>query len=195
MKYLISVFTLVLTATVAQASVIATLSERNTDVLLTIEGSLDISSFGSALTLSNSIDVNGFLPSNGEVFVETPFESDVDRYEFSGVLTPFGTGAISFGSFDAGGQVAFFRNGSNIQIQLPDAYTSGTKLFGQASVGGDFASLGISTGIFVTALPGNQSLTVVTTPLSAVPLPAGGLLLLSGVAVLTTLRRRKKKVS
>lgn len=178
----------------AEASVVATITERPTDLLLTIEGSLDLTSFGTPVLISNPIAINGFVAAVGDVAVRNPSQPSLLRFNLTGGFADFGGGGFSFGAFLTGDNVSFEDNGSAGRIvSLPSDYVSGEALFAQAVISGSIASRGLTVGSFLSPLPDDQSLTVIVQPLSTVPLPAALPLLLTGLGALALARSRRAR--
>jgi len=193
----------------ANASVVATISIGRDGVLTTIEGSLDLSEFGSKRNFENAFAGNFFDAQSGSVSLSkpnpsNPRTSNKDVYYVLGDLTAFGirnnsqlgcrcTEFLGGGTFSVG--TVGRRNAAglvqqNIVFGLTGGYQSGDNLFAEMIARDRAVAFGLEVGTFVTELPGDQTFTVVVEP-STVPLPASLPLLGAGLIGFFGLKRRK----
>jgi hypothetical protein len=78
-------------------------------------------------------------------------------------------------------------------LVLPGSYQTGDEIDGAGVFAGSFASLEIDAQSFALSLPGDQLINVeFATTMAAVPLPAGGALLLTELGALGFARSRRR---
>ena len=108
---------------------------------------------------------------------------------------------ITFGLWDSnddarlitdGGSTSYDGNGAS--VNLPGIVSKSLTIVAYGDItGGDFA--GCIRGTFCTLWKGNDSFTLESVDVTAVPLPAAGWLLIAGVGGLVAAGRRKKKAA
>lgn len=170
------------------AAVLFTLTEVGGDVLVSGSGSYDL----TGATFGGAALQDGFLNSSNGLAVGGPFQA-VDTYTLTLNPGAFGTGVFFNGDPDVGDVFGF--DSITGFLTVPAGYTSGSPLAGTTTfTGQNFASLGLTPGIFVYGIP-NDTLTVEVVP--SVPTLSGPWTLLAflvftalGAAVLSRNRPR-----
>ncbi len=167
-----------LTAATAQAAIIATMEEVGSDIVVSGDGTVNLTD----LTFINVTSVNvGMTPESPAIgFGADPSDGQaVDKY---GSITPpgvFGTGTGMMASSGTGDRFVVFPN----EILVPDGYISGDFLeFSNTYDNASFATAGITPGTYVWTWGSGMnedSFTLIITPApgSTALLGLGGLLL------------------
>ena len=177
----------------AASTVTITFTERQTDVLVSYAGQVDVLTFPDPLQSQIPIDPR-IEPSSGELYFGT-FAADFDRFFLTATPAPFGSGGRSaIGSMQTGDAFRVqLRAADLIELSLPQNYVSNTPLSGSMVFAGSFLSLGIdaTTTAFVS-LPGSQQIRYVFEPYTAaIPVPATLPLLASALGMILVRRRRR----
>jgi len=166
----------------AAADAVINVQEVGADVHATLSGSIDLAALGALI--SQSPGFNGYLASGGNISMNS---SNSDYYAMDVNWTAFGAGG--FGNWDISGGDAFHMF-SNPVLGLPVGYTSNSPLSASATkLGSSFASLGFSTGSWVTKLTGPNGVSDTVTVNIGVPTP--GAFALLGLAGVGAARRRR----
>ncbi|MEM7527157.1 MAG: hypothetical protein AAF416_05705 [Pseudomonadota bacterium] len=181
---------LMLLSAPANASILFSFNETPTGVEGVLSGSLDtdaLSVFNTASGLAPQIDpIDGFIATGGTVA-----GNSLEAFALAAGAT-FGLGGTTVASGSTGSDFAFntLFFGTPV-VFLPSSYISGSLLGGTIDFdGATYASLGVLPGAFVLGVLGSDE-TVTFEFNEAVPLPAGIITLLSGLGLLTIMRRRR----
>ncbi len=157
MKFLLFALMLIASGTATKGSVIVIFTERSTDVLVEISGSLDTAFFGQPQLISNSASGTS-LSSSGFLFGEGP-SAPTQKYYLGDFFISFATKSTS-GTHVSGGLFEFASNGLVDQLDLPLDYVANDPITGVATFPGSFSSLGIVSNDVSMELPGDQSILV-----------------------------------
>ncbi|GAA3856932.1 VPLPA-CTERM sorting domain-containing protein [Celeribacter arenosi] len=175
----------------ANAAVIFNIQEVGQNVQVAFSGSIDTS--GLKIWKYGEDDFAQLNSSSGTI---GQVNGDMDRYSIKFDPVSFGTGGVNFSDSVSGDSflVTDINDVARPYLALARGYTSGDHMSGQSIYSGaSFASLGLVSGTSVfTTLGNGDTITVNVRDIPAVPLPAGGLLLLSGLGGIAALRRRRK---
>jgi hypothetical protein len=177
----------------AQASVIVTMEEVGSDVVLMGSGSLNLA--GLSFFATETIDSIVF-PSVG-VFGVGPNIALVDIY--SGVTGPSNFGSGTYTVSDSGsGDTFSIDSAGQFLLDVPTGYTGGALSGSSTYANSTFASLGVTPGTYVwtwgnSDLHDSLTLEIETTP-TGVPEPATTLLLGLPIAATMLARRRAKRL-
>jgi hypothetical protein len=162
----------------APAAVLWSFQETSSDVVGSFSGSLDLTG-ASGAGISN-VSQPQMTPTLATIFSGADFTLQVDLYQIVGP-TSFGAGGTTLASSASGASLVL--GGLNGVVGVPIGYSSGTMIGGQIIfAGATFASLGITPGEYVYALP-NDTLAVRFGPAAAIPLPATLPLLLGALGL------------
>lgn len=186
-----------LLAGAAQADVVATFTQRSSDVLLELRGSVDRTLLGTNIIFSGDSLLNtGF--SNGTIRIGPGGTGPAVTYGLNDYY-PLGIKSNnSPGTYLSGPVLGFSDNGLVDQIRLQNSYVSGSTFQSFAAFAGSFASLGIiNLGQRVVTFTGTgqgagpQTLTVnfVTAP---VPEPQSLALMLAGLGAVALVCKRRR---
>lgn len=177
----------------ARASVVAVLTERPSDILIEVSGSIDTDAFSGFSSSTGNFVLGTTISSAGfRVAPPTGTAGDSTTYFLDNFYVSFATGFTS-GSFITGDIFVVADNGSSDQIRLSETYVSGSPISSSGTYPGDFAARGItSTSDVVMNLPGSQTITV-----QFVPIPEPGALpaAVLGAASLLLVRRPRRSPS
>ena len=177
----------------AAASLIFDFTEVAGNVELVVSGSIDLNATTFAFTSGNSNDL--IVPSIGAILVGDP-ETSTNNYTVPfASWTAFGPGPVSASSFDVDGgdRIALY---GNPLLGLPLGYQSGAPLSATGTIfGATFASLGMTTGSWVSTLTNGTATdtVVVNVGITAVPVPEPATLLLLGTGLGAVAARRRLK--
>lgn len=179
------------TASVASASVVAVFTERTSDVLIQVSGSIDTSAFSGFSSLTGNFALNTTVSSSGFRVAPVVTPSLISTtYSLNNFYISFAT-QFTLGSFIAGDIFVVADNGGSDQLRLDASYVSGSALSSSGTLPGDFSSLGLNTtSPVVMNLPGAQTITV-----QFVPAPEPSTLLLSALGAGCLLARRRKPLA
>ncbi len=181
----------------SQAAVLATLTEDGGDLLLTANGTIDLTGLTSigAANFAPFICPNGCGAPSG-IFVAGPTGiQTADRY-YLGIGVPAFFGSSPYLTADSGSGDFFGMSGFTGQsvLLVPEGYSSGELLSGSSIFeNATFASLGLITGVYTYTLP-NDTVTLRIGEISAAPIPAAlplFLTMLSAMGGLRWWRQRK----
>lgn len=172
------------TATAADASVVMNFTESGGNVDLTVSGNFDTTG-GDFNTGSGPFDsANTAVRGSGLAGVLTG--ADYNFYQFV-VIGPssIGPGVSNFFGDTGTGDVFLF-NWSTGNVGLALDYASGSALSGSGSFSSTtISALGLTEGNYVWEFSNGEQVTInINSDLPEVPLPAGGILLLSGLAAI-----------
>lgn len=178
----------------AEGALVFNFRQEEGVVVVVTSGALDI----NATQGIGGVAVNPFVwlhPSKASLGLVGNLQSDY-YYVSADRWTPFGAGGYQSwldvsGVVSSGDRVALFVNSS---VGVPRGYVSGAQLHGVTTLPGDYASWGLSPGIYVTEFGSGGVFDTVTVSVEAIPEPAT--LLLAGLSVgwLALLHRRKQAV-
>ncbi len=164
----------------AKASIIMTLEQSGSDVVLVGSGTADTSAISPVASASSP---NGYIGSEGAELVTT--RGGVDYYFVESGASDFGSGGYT--NADSSSGDVFGPNGS-LFIFLPTEYVSGTRLFGTATWSNTtLADLGVTTGTYTwTWASGTDSLTLYAgvDPPTGSPEPSSALLITGGLGLI-----------
>jgi len=168
-----------------KAAVIISAVESGSNVIFSYTGQLNLAGLGDPGSFDFS--VLGFgsavTPLAGSIISGGIY----DTYQYSGAFIPFGSGGTSvFGSFSGNGHIAILNSSQSQEIWVPSGYVSGAQLSGSVTFAGNFNSLGLTQGSYVTALPNDT----ITMNIGAVPAPLPLLGLGAATAFSRKLRQR-----
>lgn len=186
---------LALVAGSAQADVVATFTQRASDVQLEVTGSLDLALLGNSfLTGTNPSSV---LLTAGGFRAGLPPSTPSITYLVNNYYVSFGSGS-HIGSYLSGPNVSFDNNGTVDQVRIQSDYVSGSSFTTLGTFAGDLAGLGITSlnpvvMQFTGSGPGagTQTLTV-QFAISPVPEPQSAALMLAGLGVLGLAAKRRR---
>jgi hypothetical protein len=178
----------------AQASVIVTMEEVGSDVVLMGSGSLNL----AGLSFVGPETINSIVYASFGVFGVGPNGASVDLY--SGVSGPssFGSGTAIVSDSGSGDTFSIdFESG--ILLDVPTGYMGGALSGSSTYTNSTFASLGVTPGTYVwtwgsSDLHDSVTLQIESTP-TGVPEPATTLLLGLPIAATVLARRRAKRSS
>lgn len=171
-----------LMAGASNAAALWTFDETGGDVVGTLSGSIDLT--GMVYDRSGFTETSIF-PSAGSILSGGP-ATDVYIGTITGPST-YGSGLKTLGT-GTGSVFGFLQNLDLVVVE--SGYSSNDALSGTLTFSGtDFATMGIVQGLYQFSLP-NDTITVRFGDVSQVPLPAGGVLLLSALAGLALRFRR-----
>jgi len=182
-----------MTAAVADAAIVITISETAAGVLASGSGSFDTTGLARRdVPLGFSTGLNGGL---GVV----RFGVGNNAVGFDTVAT---SGPISFGSAGAYREATtavglnFGIHGADGTVILPDNYVSGSTLIGEmVFLGATLDSLGLTIGTYLYRSANNDTVTVNIGPSAVVPEPASWAMMTLGLAGIGyTLRRRRATI-
>jgi hypothetical protein len=167
----------------AHASFIVNISEIGSDVVATGSGSLNLDGLGGPANTSSG---SAIWPDGGLVVIGPLGFPTLDAYDIFGPdFGPGGFEPADSGSGDNVGVIGLFS-----VLVVPLGYSSGDPLAGSATWESEtFASLGLTPGVYTFTIP-NDTFTVV---ISAVPMPATLLLLVSAVASVGAARAWRRR--
>ena len=175
-------------AMVAQSiagTITATLTETADGVLLEYSGTIDDEGFSFSEGLTESNRVFAFS-ANGN-FGAFDGEAKVGAVDPNGTMEAFGTSGFGFTGGTAFGDTFAFGGG---QLQVSADYVFGTELSGGALItNATLDSIGAQEGVYFGSFGTNQI--ILTVGVAAVPLSAGGLLLVGALGTLALRRRRR----
>jgi len=167
-----------------KAAVIITAVESGSNVIFSYTGQLDLTGLSGPGFLDFSFLGSGIAPSAGSFISGGIY----DTYQYSGAFIPFGSGGTTlFGSFSGDGHIAIVNTSESQEIWVPPGYVSGAPLSGSVTFAGDFNSLGLTPGSYITALPSDT----ITMNIGAAPVPAP--LPLLGLGAATAFSRQLKR--
>lgn len=178
---------LALVAGSAQADVVATFTQRATDVQLKVTGSLDLTLLGTSfLTGANPSSV--LLTAGG--FRAGPSGTTPSiTYRVNNYYTGFASG-VHLGTYLSGPNVSFDNNAAVDQVRIQSDYVSGSSFTTLATFAGNLAGLGITSldpvVMHITGSgpgAGTQTLTV-QFAIAPVPEPQSVALMLLGLGAL-----------
>lgn len=170
----------------------AFLFEDGKDVKLTFSGSVDL----SGLIFRPVVGIGQFGNVNPDGSTFAVIGSNFNTISMS-VVSPsdFGMGTVTSATSVTGDTFGFGSGGRGPFVYINDAYVNNADLSGMAVFENtDIASLGADVGTFTWTFGGSVTNTAVlnVSSVAAVPLPAGGLLLVTALGGLA-LKRRKAK--
>ena len=178
----------------ATAAVSLTFTEENGNVLVTYNGSLDLTGISGNAQFASAAGINPSAPS---VSLGVAPSSETDEYSgpFAAPLTAFGTGGSIAPTTTTGTIFGFapeIPSGVGFTfpptIDVPRGYANNDPISGQAIFNGQtFASMGLTPGTTTYALTSGDAISV--TVVETVPEPSTALLGLLGAAAL--LRRKR----
>lgn len=176
----------------SDASVLMAFAESGGDVTLTVSGTFDTTG-GNPNTLSGPFSA-ATAAVNADRIAGIRTGDSYNFFQF-GTTGPasIGPGTVTtFGSVGTGD--VFFYNWGSRNVGLALDYVSGAAISSSAIFAGTtLGGLGLTTGSYVWDFDNGEQITIEvgdTTP--AIPLPAGGLLLLTALAALGVKRRSVK---
>ena len=193
-----------LIAAPTQAAVVVTIKQMGSDVKVEGSGTLNIGSLGSAGDIDLSAGITaGNLSSDYPAYVAVGSTASqlLTQYSIPGSPFTLGTGNFRLASVGSGDKFAIYspRSGTLVYLAVPKGYVSGSSLSGESFFyNTTLAGLGLTTGTFVWTWGSDASADSFTlkigetTTAPPVPLPAAAWLLLSGLAGLGVVGRRKR---
>lgn len=190
----------------SHAAIVVTISQVGSDVQVLGSGSLKIDGLGSPgpLDLPAGITAGVAAPPGAlqsYLAVGSPVSQPVTWYSISATPFTLGSGAFQIASQGSGNKfgISSEAGGSTAYLAVPAGYASGSSLSGASTyLGTTIAGLGLTAGTYVWTWGSGASadsftLTIgETTTAPPVPLPAAAWLLLSGLAGLGVVGRRRR---
>jgi hypothetical protein len=172
-----------------RAAFLFTLSQVGGNVVVTGSGSFNIT--GLTLRTNTAVETNTY-PTFGVLFAGAATSVNDDQYFQGGLAGPssFGTGTQVFANSGSGSVVGI--EGSNLRLDVPTGYVSGTELTETSTyTGKTFATLGFTPGTYTYTWgsgPTADSLTI-----TSVPEPSTWALLGVGAGLLGGWGRKKRQ--
>lgn len=175
----------------ASASVVAVFTERSSDVLIEVSGSIDTAAFSGFSSLTDNFVLGTSV--SGSSFRVAPITNpngNSTTYFLDNFYVSFAS-MFTSGTFIVGDIIVVADNGGSDQLRLDAGYVSGSPLLSSGTLPGNFTSLGLNTASpVVMNLPGSQTVTV-----QFVPIPEPSSLLLSVLGAGCLMARRRKPVT
>jgi hypothetical protein len=187
-----------------QAAIVVTIKQVGSDVKVEGSGTLSITGLGSPGDLSVSAGLKaGILGENLQSYLSVGPTTPTNITWYSIFASPFvlGNGTAQVASQGSGNAFGIYSppGGSIVYLGVPQGYASGSSLSGESVyLGKTIAGLGLTTGTYVWNWGSGASADSFTLKIGEianappVPLPAAAWLLLSGLAGLGVVGRRKR---
>lgn len=187
------------------AAIVVTIKQVGSDVKVEGSGSLNVAGLGTPgdISLPGGVLAGEFNPPSLQSFVAVGSAVYQPVTWYSIFSSPFtlGSGSFQIASQGSGDKFGIFSppSGSIIYLGVPSGYVSGSGLSGESVyLGKTLAGLGLTNGTYEWKWGSDASADSFTlrigetTAVSPVPLPAAAWLLLSGLAGLGVVGRRKR---
>jgi hypothetical protein len=178
-----------LIAAPASANTVLSFDQVGGDVVGTISGTLDLPD--TPLTYTS----NAPLPFvYGLYGIARNGDGTAQAYDLYLVSGPSNFGVLGGGFATASSSdinTMFSLDGTEGRFYVPHGLASAIFSGGMTFLGTTFAQLGLAVGTYNYLFSNGQQFTVQVNALAAVPLPAGALLLVSGLGALAVFRRRR----
>jgi hypothetical protein len=185
--------TLLLGGPAAHSTVIITIADSASNVVVNASGTLDMDGavpLGQSLTY-NPAGSSGVIPGGSNWYVALGADTTDNIYSLTGVDVPFGTsGFYTQGASTSGNTIGIWAHDGGVII-LPPGYVSGSAISSTMSLlGTSIAALTLTPGSYIFSLPHDEViLNIGATP--AVPEPGAWAMMILGLATVGwTLRRR-----
>ena len=187
------------------AAIVVTIKQVGSDVKVEGSGTLNINGLGSPgdISLPGGITAGNIAPPSLQSYlaVGSPVAQNVTWYSIFSTPFTLGSGSFQAASQGSGDKFGIFSptGGSIVYLGVPAFYASGSSLSGESVyLGKTIAGLGLTNGTYVWNWGSGASADSFTlkigevTTAPPVPLPAAAWLLLSGLAGLGVVGRRKR---
>jgi hypothetical protein len=174
---------IVLTASLANASVVVNIAQSGANVDVTATGSLDLTgaTFNHVQPYST-----GIIPGGSNWYVALGTTAGMDWYDLSGVSLPYGTSGFYFTSSITSGDAfsIWGFNGGQPQVGLTTGYTSGTPISADMTLPGEtISAMTLIPGTYTFTVP-NDTIILNIAGTTGVPEPSTLAMMLNGVAAL-----------